>query len=151
MNNEEKILQMLEHLTEDVSGLKQDVSGLKEDVAGLKQDVSVLKEDVAGLKQDVSVLKEDVSGLKQDVSVLRKDVDTLKEDVSDMRGTLTRVAVTQETLVLPRLNLLAEGHTHLVETLAPKKEVDELKSDMSFMKIMIESLSDRVTRLEKAQ
>ena len=34
--NEEKILQLLEVMQADISGLKTDVAGLKTDVAGLK-------------------------------------------------------------------------------------------------------------------
>lgn len=130
MNNEEKILQILEKHGEILEQLTKDVSGLKEDVSGLKQDVS---------------------GLKQDVSGLRVDVDLLKEDSASMRETLTRVAVTQENIVLPRLSALAEGHIHLKETLAPKDRVDTLENDMAFMKTVISSLSDRLSKLEKAQ
>ena len=43
MNNEEKILSMLEALTNDVSGLKADMAELKEDVAELKEDMTVVK------------------------------------------------------------------------------------------------------------
>lgn len=123
MNNEEKILQILEKHGEILDRLTKDVSGLKEDV----------------------------SGLKKDVSELRADVDLLKEDSANMRETLTRVAVTQENIVLPRLGALAEGHIHLSETLAPKAQVDTLESDMAFMKTVVSSLADRLSKLEKAQ
>ena len=101
--------------------------------------------------QMLEQLTEDVSGLKEDVSGLKKDVNNLKEDSADMRETLTRVAVTQENVVLPQLRLLAEGHDHLAKTLAPKDRVDALESDMIFMKALIGSLSDRLAKLEKAQ
>ena len=39
MNNEEKILAILETMQTDISGLKQDVSGLKQDVASLQATV----------------------------------------------------------------------------------------------------------------
>ena len=55
MNNEEKILSMLEHLTTGVSGLRADVTELKSDVAVLKQDVTELKADVAILKETVEI------------------------------------------------------------------------------------------------
>ena len=62
--NEEKILQLLEVMQADISGLKTDVADLKTDVAGLKTDVADLKTDVAGLKTDVAQLKTDVEELK---------------------------------------------------------------------------------------
>ena len=41
--NEEKILQLLEVMQADISGLKADVAGLKTDVAGMKADIAELK------------------------------------------------------------------------------------------------------------
>ena len=116
MNNEEKILQILEKHGELLNQLTKDVSGLKEDVSGL-----------------------------------RTDVDQLKEDSASMRDTLTRVAVTQENIVLPRLSALAEGHAHLAETLAPKDRVYNWENDMVLMKTVVSSLADRLSKLEKAQ
>ena len=48
---EEKILEILLKIQEDVEGLKEDVAELKIDVAGLKKDVAELKIDVANLKE----------------------------------------------------------------------------------------------------
>ncbi|MDR2900205.1 MAG: hypothetical protein LBV20_01615 [Treponema sp.] len=84
MNNESKILTMLETLVEDVGGLKQDVSGLKQDVSGLKQDVS-------GLKQGQQRLEQDVGGLKHDVSIVKE------------------FALNMENEELPRLNALFDA------------------------------------------
>jgi len=81
MNNEEKILLMLEGLVADVKDLKTDVAGLKTDVAGLKTDV-------AGLKNDVQVLKQDVQVLKQDVQVLKQEMKEVKQDLRDVKDRL---------------------------------------------------------------
>ncbi len=125
MNHEEQILQMLGKIMVDVSGLKEDVSGLKEDV----------------------------SGLKKEVSDLRKDVDLIKEDQADMRETLTRVAVTQENVVLPRLEALAEGQAALLSSRASKedteKRLSKLESDMSVVKMVVRTHSDQLAALEK--
>lgn len=127
MNNEEKILQMLESLTGKVGQLTE----------------------------DMSELKADVSGLKADVSGLRTDVDLLKEDQAAMQETLTRVAVTQENFVLPRLQVLTEGQVALRETLASKKDTEKrlkvLESDMSVIKTVVRTHSGQLAALEKAQ
>ncbi len=62
--NEERILQLLEVMQADISGLKTDVAGLKTDVAGLKTDVAGLKTDVAGMKADIAELKASQEELK---------------------------------------------------------------------------------------
>ena len=59
--NEEKILQLLEVMQADISGLKTDVAGLKTDVAGLKTDVAQLKTDVVELKASQEEMKETLS------------------------------------------------------------------------------------------
>ena len=59
--NEEKILQLLEVMQADISGLKTDVAGLKTDVAGLKTDVAQLKTDVEEFKASQEEMKETLS------------------------------------------------------------------------------------------
>lgn len=59
--NEEKILQLLEVMQADISGLKTDVAGLKTDVADLKTDVAQLKTDVVELKASQEEMKETLS------------------------------------------------------------------------------------------
>lgn len=50
--------------------------------------------------------------------MIKTELAPIKEDISDLRTTVTRVAVTQENIVLPQLKLLAEGHETLLNTLA---------------------------------
>lgn len=52
--NEEKILQLLEVMQADISGLKTDVAGLKTDVAQLKTDVVELKASQEEMKETLS-------------------------------------------------------------------------------------------------
>ena len=88
MNNEEKILEILTQMQQDISGLKvgqarleADVSGLKADVSGLKADVSSLKTGQARLEADVSSLKTGQTKLEADVSGIkvRLDVEVQKQ------------------------------------------------------------------------
>ena len=137
MNNEEKILEILGVIQSDVSGLKTDVADLKTDVAGLKNDVADLKTDVAGLKTDVADLKTDVAGLKN--------------DVADLKTRVTKIEITQENVILPQLQTLAEGQANLLATLAPKSRVEALEDEMSFMKSVVKALSQEVAELKKAQ
>lgn len=66
--NEERILQLLEVMQADISGLKTDVAGLKTDVAGLKTDVAGLKADVAELKASQEELKAAQEEMKETLS-----------------------------------------------------------------------------------
>lgn len=82
---------------------------------------------------------------------MRAGLAEMRAEQAEMKELLQKVAVTQEAVVLPRLDLLAEGHTHLADTLAPKSRVEALEDDVSFMKTVIKALSQEVAELKKAQ
>ena len=63
MNNEEKILSILESVQADVSALKTDVSALKTDVSALKTDVSALKVGQAKLEAGQKSIRKDIRDL----------------------------------------------------------------------------------------
>ncbi len=57
-----------------------------------------------------------------------------------------------EGYVEPKFNLLADGHKLLLETLAPKTKVDELEEEeVSFLKMVVQSMSRDIAELKKAQ
>lgn len=158
MSTEEKILAILEkhsemfgQIQQDISGLKGDFSSMQMDISGIKCDISSMQDDISGLKVDVSGLKQDVTGLKEDVSDMQVDIAGLKGDFSDLRQTVTRVAITQENVVIPQIKLLAEGHDMLLQTLAHKEHVATLEDDVDLLKSVVKTMSQRITALEKAQ
>ena len=130
MNNEEKILELLMRHEGSFEKINQTLTEIKTDVSGLKEDVS-------GLKEDVSGLKEDVSGLKA------------KLEEVDHRSIRTQLLLEGE--YSQKLQLLCEGHTTILETMAPKSRVDALEEDVGFMKTVIKALSREVSELKKAQ
>ena len=75
----------------------------------------------------------------------------IKSEQTEMGDLLQKVAVTQEAVVLPRLDLLAEGHQNLLDTLAPKSRVDELAADVDTLKTVVRLLTHDVAELKKAQ
>lgn len=78
----------------------------------------------------------------------------MKATLEEMKTTLTRVAVTQENVVLPRIQALYENHGTIMEkldTLASKERVDEHESDISIMKDAITLLRMDVNELKRAQ
>lgn len=73
------------------------------------------------------------------------------EMLTEMQSTLTKIAVTQENIVLPKLKLLAEGHDTLLETLAPKDRTEKLEEEVEFLKVVVRSLSKEIAELKRAQ
>lgn len=123
MQNEEKILGLLEQLVEDVSGLKEDVSGLKQDVSGLKQESAETKKELAALK----------------------------EQMGRMDERLRRVELTQENMVLPQLRLLAEGNDTLLARSAPAERVEAVETDVDMLKTVVRLHSQDISALKKAR
>lgn len=115
MTNEEKILQMLEHLTVEMSGMKSEMTGMKSDIAEVKSDMA-----------------------------------EMKERQSRMETTLTRVAVTQENVVLPKLQLLAEGHVTLQEQIKRLSVIDSMQDDISTLKTAVRYLSQELEKMKSA-
>ncbi len=75
----------------------------------------------------------------------------MRAEQAEMRDLLQKVAVTQEAVVLPRLDLLAEGHQNLLDTLAPKGRVETLEEEVDTLKTMVRLLTHDVAELKKAQ
>ncbi len=122
MSNEEKILSILYQMQVGFSELRTDVAELKTDVAELKTDVAELKTDVAELKTDVAELKERT----------------------------TKIEITQENVVLPRIQLLAEGHMDIQAQIKRLSVIDGMQDDIATLKTAVRFLSQKVEQLEKA-
>ena len=82
-----------------------------------------MQTDISGIKSDQAAMKADIAGIKT-----RLDVEVMKQ-----------------------FKLLAEGQQTILETLAPKSRLEALEDEMTFMKSVVKSMSQRIADLEKAQ
>lgn len=92
---------------------------------------------------------------------MRSDIAELKDTqakqggrLDEMQETLTRVAVTQEGVVLPKIQLLFDGHSELkreLDTLATKEQVEELAGDVDVIKAVVTRHSGEIGQLKKAR
>ena len=60
---------------------------------------------------------------------VKGEIAALKENQAEMQTTITKVAVTQENIVLPRLQALYEGQQDLRDTLAPKSRMEAMEDE----------------------
>jgi len=109
MNNEEKILKILEQIQGDIAGVKSDVADTKSDVAGTKGDIAGMKGDIAGLTQIVAKIEiehgqsikalldgykmvyEIASQTRDEVYSLKGDMKDVKLDISDIKHDLAEM------------------------------------------------------------
>ncbi len=156
------ISKILDPVREDIQGLKDDiqefkidVQGLKTDVRELKGDVELLKGDVQELKGDVALLKGDVQELKGDVALLKGDVQELKGDVQELKGDVQelkervrKIELTQENLILPRLNTIESCYTSTYNRYKDSVETYEaMKQDISVIKKVVAEHSDKLQKI----
>ena len=61
------------------------------------------------------------------------------------------VKVLLDTEVTPKFNLLAENQKIMLDKFAPKSELEELRSEVSVLKLAIRSINQEIAELKKAQ
>lgn len=74
----------------------------------------------------------------------------LEADVAEIKTTVAKVAVTQENVVLPRIQLLAEGHTTIQEQIRNLSVIDRLQDDVSTLKSAVRMLTQEIEELKSA-
>ncbi len=114
MNNEERILSLLEVLVKGQEQTNQRLDKVDIALAETKADVNELKADVNGLKADVNGLKADVNGIKT-------DIDDLKSEISDIKNRI--VSIEHDTG--ERLDALFDGYKLLYDI------SDEVRTDIT--------------------
>ncbi|MCI9444305.1 MAG: hypothetical protein HFF69_06220 [Oscillospiraceae bacterium] len=88
------------------------------------------------------------------LTALTTKINRLEATQAEMQDTLTRVAVTQEGVVLPRIQLALEGHDELkrkLDTLATKEQVRALSSEVDTIKEVVSRHNSDISQLRKAQ
>ncbi len=88
--------------------------------------------------------------LNSDMAEIKSDMAEMKERQSRMEATLARVAVTQENVVLPKLQLLAEGHVTLQEQIKRLSVIDSMQDDISTLKTAVRYLSQELEKMKSA-
>lgn len=83
---------------------------------------------------------------------MSKRIDASEERMKDhVTAAENRWMAFYEGSIQPQIQLLAEGHQTLLETLAPKNRVEALEDEVVFMKSVIKALAQDVAELKKAQ
>jgi uncharacterized coiled-coil DUF342 family protein len=131
MNNEERILSLLENLISDVGELRQ--------------EVRELRQEVNELREEVNELREEVNELREDVNELREEVNELREDVNELKRRVTKIETTLENETNRNIRILAEGYAVHTEKLAQLTELTEqvhnLKIRSSLQEVAVKKLS----------
>ena len=74
-----------------------------------------------------------------------------KRTAAQIKDSRNQVMTYIEAAVMPKFQVLAEGHELLLQTLAPKNRVEVLEEDVSMLKMLVRSLGEELQELKKAQ
>ena len=91
----------------------------------------------------------DVGRHGETLNKLTVEVDRHGEMLEELDDRSLRSAVMVENEVLPKLQLLYEGHVHLQETLAPKERVEVLEEEVITLKSAVKMMTKRLNALEE--
>lgn len=78
-------------------------------------------------------------------------LNTIQTGVADLKERMVRVEVTQENMVLPQLQLLAEGQSELKDQIRSLSVIDRMQDDIFVLKAAVRQLSSQLEDLKKAQ
>ena len=151
-NEENRMLEILLELKQEVSEMRKDINVLKQDAGILKQDVKSLKEEVGILKQDVSCLKEDVKDLQQRMIIVEGKTDNLQFTVNEMQSELAEtkreilsLRTTIENVTNRNIRIIAEGHLDLENKLDRSIKAG---SETEVMQVRVNMIEDEMRTLK---
>ncbi len=102
MNNEDKILQILGTMQEDIHSMKDDIQGMKDDIQDLRSDMQGVKFEIQGLKSDMQGVKSEITKLHGKVDALAKSQEQTRVTVNALVEWSDRITSVYE-LPLPKL------------------------------------------------
>ena len=158
MNNEEKIIALLEKQGETLK--KQGETLEKQGETLEKQGETLEKQGELLAKHDVMLERINETLTAQGALLAKHDVmlerinETLAEHsemLENLTTRVTKIELTQENIIIPHIQALAEGQETLRQTLCPRDRAERLEADVDLLKSAVRGLFRDVQELKKAQ
>ena len=158
MNNEEKIIALLEKQGETLE--KQGELLAKHDVMLERINETLAAQGALLAKHDVMLEHINETLTAQGELLAKHDVmlehinETLTEHsemLENLTTRVTKIELTQENIIIPHIQALAEGQETLRQTLCPRDRAERLEADVDLLKSAVRGLFRDVQELKKAQ
>lgn len=135
---------MIEPIRHDITDMRSDIKELQKDVTGMKSDIAQLQGDVAEMKGDIVQLQGDVTEMKGDIAQLQKDVVDIQGNIIDINGRLKKIELTQENIILPRLQNIESCYTSTYDRYRDHVEdYETMKQDITVLKKVVAGHSEK--------
>ena len=101
-------------------------------------------------EKDLQAIAQLMEKQKQDIMSETKDLlAQQKQEILD--ESTRRMKLLLDTEVTTRFNLLAEGQQAIMDSITPKSEIEELRNEVSVLKLAIRTMNQDIAELKKAQ
>ena len=97
-------------------------------------------------EKDLQAIAEMMKGME---SRIDQKLEKQKQDILDESA--RRMKLLLDTEVTTRFNLLARGQKAVMDAITPKSEIEELRNEVSVLKLAIRTMNQEIAELKKAQ
>lgn len=97
-------------------------------------------------EKDLQAIAEMMKGME---SRIDQKLENQKQEILD--ESTRRMKLLLDTEVTTRFNLLAEGQQAIMDAITPKSEIEELRNEVSVLKLAIRTMNQEIAELKKAQ
>lgn len=97
-------------------------------------------------EKDLQAIAEMMKGIG---SRIDQKLEKQKQEILD--ESTRRMKLLLDTEVTTRFNLLAEGQQAIMDAITPKSEIEELRNEVSVLKLAIRTMNQEIAELKKAQ
>lgn len=96
----------------------------------------------------LSPIKTDIQDIKNDLQEVKDDVQKVKDDLQEVKDRVTRIELTQENIILPRLNTIESCYTSTYGRYKDQVETYEsMKQDLSLVKRAVTEHSELLQKI----
>ncbi len=104
----------------------------------IRDVITELKDDIMEVKDDITEMKNDITEMKDDITEMKGDITEMKGDITDMKARIKKLELTQENVIIPRLNNIESCYVSTYERYKRNVEdYDTMKQDVSIIKKVV--------------
>lgn len=134
-------------IEENIHEMQKDIRHVKTDIVSMKADINVMKTDIVSMKTDIDDMKTDIVSMKSDIDNMKADIISMKADIFTLQCDVRDLKLTQENIILPRLNTIESCYT--TTYCRYKDYVDKMASAFVDIDLLKKVVSEHSERLQK--